>query len=201
MLVSGHNSLDCRLISAPIELPHRRYGQVDQPTLPNFCDAIPASATDGTSVLVLWRLCGLAFDNSSRPSPSISVRTKRRAHASCGPRGARKVIDVLRRLSKSALSLQVRAGRGDSIALGIENRDLITVVALVVKYKLVSVIAMCAGCHLDLLHETGAKSQTGYARAAIISLHRLASLIVRPWADFGTQSRPCSSKWSPTLNR
>jgi len=48
----------------------------------------------------------------------------------------------------------VDAGRGDSITLGIENRDSITVVALVMKYKLVSVIAMCAGCHLDLLHET-----------------------------------------------
>jgi len=43
-----------------------------------------------------------------------------------------KLIDVSRSLSKSALSLQVRAGRGDSITLGIENRDLITVVALVV---------------------------------------------------------------------
>jgi hypothetical protein len=48
----------------------------------------------------------------------------------------------------------VDAGRGDSITLGIENRDLITVVALVVKYKLVSVIAVCAGCHLDVLDET-----------------------------------------------
>jgi hypothetical protein len=63
-----------------------------------------------------------------------------------------KVIDVSRRLSKSALSLQVGAGRGNSMALGIENRDLITVVALVVKYKLVSVMVMCTGCHLDLLY-------------------------------------------------
>ena len=37
----------------------------------------------------------------------------------------------------------MRTGRRDSIALGIENRDPITVVVLVVKYKLVSVIAMC----------------------------------------------------------
>ena len=56
-----------------------------------------------------------------------------------------KLIDVSRSLSKSALSLQVRAGRGDSITLGIENRDLITVIALVVKYKFVSVKAFCAG--------------------------------------------------------
>src|SRR5262249_32204076 len=42
---------------------------------------------------------------------------------------------------------QVRAGRRDPIALGIENRYPITVVALVVKRKLVSVITMCAGCH------------------------------------------------------
>jgi len=44
-----------------------------------------------------------------------------------------KLIDVSRSLSKSALSLQVRAGRGDSITPGIENRDLITVIALVVQ--------------------------------------------------------------------
>ncbi len=61
-----------------------------------------------------------------------------------------KLIDVSRRLSKSALSLQVHGGRGDSITLRIENHDLITVIALVMKYKFVSVIAMCAGCHLDL---------------------------------------------------
>ena len=41
----------------------------------------------------------------------------------------------------------MRAGRRDSIALGIENRDAITVIVLVMKYKLVSVIAMCAGRH------------------------------------------------------
>ena len=76
------------------------------------------------------------------------------SYASSGPSLREKLIDVSRRLSKSALSLQVRAGRGDSITPGIENRDLITVITLVVKYKLVSVIAMCAGCHLDLLDET-----------------------------------------------
>ena len=54
----------------------------------------------------------------------------------------KKLIDAARRLSKSALSLQVRAGRRDPIALGIENRDPITVVALVVKCKLLVVIAM-----------------------------------------------------------
>ena len=57
------------------------------------------------------------------------------AHASCGPSLREKVIDVSRRLSKSALSLQVHAGRSDTITLGIENHDLITVIALVVKYK------------------------------------------------------------------
>ena len=67
---------------------------------------------------------------------------RRGAHASCGLSLREKVIDVSRRLSKSALSLQVRAGRTDSITLGIENCDLITVVALVVKYKLVPVMAM-----------------------------------------------------------
>jgi hypothetical protein len=76
------------------------------------------------------------------------------SYTSCGLSLCEKLIDVSRRLSKSALSLQVRGGRGDSATLGIENRDLITVITLVVKYKLVSVIAMCAGCHLDLLDET-----------------------------------------------
>src|SRR5271167_4962113 len=55
------------------------------------------------------------------------------SHASCGPSLREKLIDVSRSLSKSALSLQVRAGRGDSITPGIENRDLITVIALVVQ--------------------------------------------------------------------
>src|SRR6516225_3107431 len=64
-----------------------------------------------------------------------------------GPSLRKKLIDAARRLSEGTLSLQVRAGRCDPIALGIENRYPITVVALVVKCKLVSVIAMCAGCH------------------------------------------------------
>jgi hypothetical protein len=68
---------------------------------------------------------------------------------SCGPSLREKVIDVLRRLSKSPLSFQVHAGRGVPITLGIENRDSITAVALVVKYEFVSVIAVRAGCHLD----------------------------------------------------
>ena len=72
----------------------------------------------------------------------------RKRRALYGPSLREKVIDVSRRHSKSALSLQVHAGRGDSIILGIQYRDLETVVALVVKYKLVSVIAMFAGCHV-----------------------------------------------------
>ena len=71
-----------------------------------------------------------------------------------GPSLRKKLIDAARRLSKSALSLQVRAGRRDPIALGIENRDPITVVALVVKCKLVSVVAVCAGCHRDAQEKT-----------------------------------------------
>lgn len=73
------------------------------------------------------------------------------AHASCGPSLREKAIDVSRRLSKSALSLQVHAGRSDTITLGIENHDLITVIALVVKYKFVSVMTMRAGCHKFLM--------------------------------------------------
>jgi hypothetical protein len=71
------------------------------------------------------------------------------AHASCGTSFREKLIDVSRRFSKSALSLQVRAGRRDSMATGIENRDPITVTVLVMKYKLISVIAMSAGRHAD----------------------------------------------------
>jgi hypothetical protein len=67
--------------------------------------------------------------------------------ASCGPLLCLKLIDVSRRLSKRALSFQVRAGRGDSIALGIENRNVIAIVVRVVEYEFVAVIAMCAGCH------------------------------------------------------
>jgi len=66
-----------------------------------------------------------------------------------GPSLRKKLIDAARSLSESALSLQVRAGRRYPSALGIENRHPITVVALVVKCKLVSAIAMCAGCHRD----------------------------------------------------
>ena len=58
-----------------------------------------------------------------------------------------KAIDVSRRLSKSALSFQVHAGRGDAITLGIENCNLITAVAFVVKCKLIPVMAMRAGYH------------------------------------------------------
>ena len=74
--------------------------------------------------------------------------------ASDGPLLREKVIDVPGRFSKSALSLQVRAGRGNSITLGIENRDVITVVVRLVKYKLVTVIPMGAGGHVDFLNET-----------------------------------------------
>jgi hypothetical protein len=69
------------------------------------------------------------------------------AHASCSPLLREKVIDVSRRLSKSALTLQVHAGRGDPLTFGIENRDLITVVTRLAKYKLVFVIPMFAGRH------------------------------------------------------
>jgi hypothetical protein len=71
-----------------------------------------------------------------------------------GPLLPEKVIDVPGRFRKSALSLQVRAGRGNSITLGIENRDVITVVVRLVKYKLVTVTPMGAGGHVNLLNET-----------------------------------------------
>jgi len=50
------------------------------------------------------------------------------------------VIDVLRCIGKSTLSLQVNAGRGDSLAVRIEDSDLITVVVLAVKRQFVSVM-------------------------------------------------------------
>ena len=88
------------------------------------------------------------------PSRGYARRCARGGRTPHGPSLREKLIDVSRSLSKTALSLQVRAGRGDSITLGIENRDLITVIALVVERKLVSVIAMCAGCHSFPLDET-----------------------------------------------
>src|ERR1700722_9809416 len=79
------------------------------------------------------------------------------AQASDGPLLREKVIDVPGRFSKSALSLQVRAGRGNSITLGIENSDVITIVVRQVKYKLVTVIPMGAVGHVDRLNETWIK--------------------------------------------
>ena len=69
------------------------------------------------------------------------------AHASCGTSFGEKLIDVSRRFSKSALSLQVDARQRGSLTLRIENRDLITVIALPLKYEFVSMMAMCAGRH------------------------------------------------------
>jgi len=62
------------------------------------------------------------------------------------------MIDVLRCLGESTLSLQVDAGRCDSLAFRIENNDLITVVAFAVKRQFVSVMDMRAGRHLSYLH-------------------------------------------------
>jgi hypothetical protein len=90
-------------------------------------------------------------------APSQDLLVTNGAHASCSPPLRQNVIDISRRLSESALSLQVHSGWGDSLALGIENHDLITVVALVVKCKFVSVIRMCAGCHFDLLQKYSLK--------------------------------------------
>ena len=87
-------------------------------------------------------------------SSAIFERRSCARRASDGPLLREKVIDVPGRFSKSALSLQVRAGRGNSITLGIENRDVITIVVRQVKYKLVTVIPMGAGGHVDLLNET-----------------------------------------------
>jgi len=81
------------------------------------------------------------------------------------------MIDVPRRLGKSALSLQVRACRGDSITFGIENRDLITVVVLVVKYELVSVIAMAVGGHFDFLRETRPRPAASPSMALLLVFH------------------------------
>jgi hypothetical protein len=49
----------------------------------------------------------------------------------------------------------VGAGRSDSLTVGIENRDLITVVALAVKYEFVPAIAMRAGCHSSFSMKRG----------------------------------------------
>jgi hypothetical protein len=64
-----------------------------------------------------------------------------------------KLIDRSRCLDHGALSLQVRAGRSYSPAVGIEDRDPITVVVLVMKFKFIAVVAMCPTRH-DGAHET-----------------------------------------------
>ena len=77
------------------------------------------------------------------------------------------MIDVFRRLSKSALSLQMDLGRGDPISLGVENDDLITVVTLAVKYQFVSVMAMRAGCHRGFVES---RLNDGQLKVTVISI-------------------------------
>jgi hypothetical protein len=96
----------------------------------------------------------------------------------------KKLIDAARGLSKSALSLQVRPSRRDPIALGIENRHPITVVAFVVKCKLVSVIAMCAGCHRD--DHLRAEYQVGLGEGTIFRNENWVAS-----KSFGNKSWPC----------
>ena len=62
----------------------------------------------------------------------------------------------------------MRTGRRDPIALGIENRDPITVVALVVKCKLVSVVAMCAGCHRDAHEKTQGRCRNEFPPSSVL---------------------------------
>jgi hypothetical protein len=50
-------------------------------------------------------------------------------------------------LMASTLSFQMRASRRYSITIGIEDRNLIAVIVVAAKYKLVFVIAMRAGRH------------------------------------------------------
>lgn len=50
------------------------------------------------------------------------------------------------------------------ILLGIENRYLITAIALVINWMLVSAIGMFAGCHLDPFHETRADHSRSHPR-------------------------------------
>jgi hypothetical protein len=82
-----------------------------------------------------------------------------------------KALDVPGRFSKSALSLQVCPGRRNSITLGIENRDVITVVVRLVEYKLVTVIPVSAGGHVDRL-------DTGSSRPAIVQSPLMLALVV-----------------------
>jgi len=60
-----------------------------------------------------------------------------------------KLIDRSRCLDHGTLSFQVRAGRSYSPAVGIEDRDPITVVVLVMEFKFIAVVAMCPACHDD----------------------------------------------------
>ena len=83
------------------------------------------------------------------------------------------MIDVFRRLSKSAPSLQMDLGRGDPISLGVENDDLITVVTLAVKYQFVSVMAMRAGRHRGFVES---RLNDGQLKVTVISISDTVSL-------------------------
>jgi len=60
-----------------------------------------------------------------------------------------QLIDRSRCLDHGALSLQMRAGRSYSPAVGIEDRDPITVVVLVMEFEFIAVVAMGPACHDD----------------------------------------------------
>jgi hypothetical protein len=102
---------------------------------------------------------------SCSAAKGIIIRSPRRAQntASCGASLREKVIDVSRRLSKSALSFQVHAGRGDAITLGVENCDLITVIAFVAQYKFAFVGALCGA---STSHRDKRRARARRSRAA-----------------------------------
>src|SRR6266571_7886881 len=93
---------------------------------------------------------------------SIQIDAKSGGDNSRGASLLEKGVNISRRRSKTALPLQVGASRHDSLTPRIDNRYPITVVAPIVKYKLVSVIAMCAHCHFDA-NETTARSADAIA--------------------------------------
>jgi hypothetical protein len=61
------------------------------------------------------------------------------------------VIHVSLCLGKSALSLQVRGAGGYTLALGIENRNVIAIITFVVQHKFIAVIMVVASCHRFLI--------------------------------------------------
>ena len=76
MLLSGHHSRNGRLILRSNRAAASAIRSSGSMTLPNFCDAITRFCNRRHTCFNALATRGLGFDNSSRPSPSISARQR-----------------------------------------------------------------------------------------------------------------------------